>query len=222
MLHAALFSRDFEAELARETEVELAATEALVSRDEVNELLAQARAEAYEAGLMAGRAQGIAETEDSIAKARNLALTALDARLAAMSEHLDEHQSALERDLEIFALSICEKALPELVEHYGKARMASEIAAILRRAQGSQWLEIRVSPKLRDEIERDLQAMAAFGSGTTSIRVMADPSCAPDCIRATWRNGRSDYSSSRLSQRILAELRREFMKPEQQGIAPDE
>lgn len=222
---SSLFARNFDEELEAE---ECAAAERdnaqpSPSPDEIAEMIEQAR----EAGRAAGHEQGRQE-------AALEAAAALDARVAAGVENLapqldsllsgmTEHRDQVEQDLSNLLFSICEKAIPLVVEKHSKYHLQAELSRIVRRAQGSRWLEVRCSNAEADSLRHLMEVMHPASGKAQEVRVIGDESFEPGTVKASWHNGRSAWSHERISRKILESLSGETEPHQpQQGIAKNE
>lgn len=199
------FMRDFDAEIEAEAAQQKHPDQAQ-TEDEILARIQAAADEAREAGFREGREEALAEAEATLAAARVAALEGLKPRLVKLEEELGAHSRAVEADLVSFFLTVCEKALPHVIEEHGPAMVEAELRRIARRAQGSRGLEVKVSPANHEHVRAiliDLLPEETAGA----LRVIAEPGLGDSEIRADWQGGRSDMSYERLCRSILQRLK---------------
>ncbi len=199
------FLRDFDAELELEAS-QLNREDHGPSEEEIAARIQAAADEAREAGFREGRAEALAEAEATLAAARVSALETLKPKLVELAEGLGAHRRAVEADLHSFLIALCEKAIPHLVKLHGPVVIESELRKVARRAQGSRWLEVRVSPANHQGVKQALKDLIP-ADAQNELRVIPDERLGDSEIRAGWQGGSSSMSYERLCKAIIEKLK---------------
>lgn len=202
-----LFARDFDAEIAGERS---RSADTSPSEAEIAAMVDAAREQGRDEGVRDGREQARLEFEGSVSAMRVAALDALAPRLDRLIKDQDAHRARVEAELASLLYAICENAVPHVLERHGGEYLRGEINRIVRRAQGSRWLEIRVSPEHRGDVEAILRGLLPDCSEQRDLRVLADRSLGTTEIAAGWQGGSSRWSHERLCRAILEELSRDL------------
>lgn len=200
--------RDFEADMEKERlqALQSRAPEAL-DPARLEDMMASVREEAWRRGHEEGLSEGQARASQDISASVASVLSGLSSRLGDLVRELDIHKARVEDDVANFFLSLLERAVPELLSGYGEDRIQAEVAAIARRAQGSRWLEIRVSPEVSESVRAALEAALPAGGGMEDVRVVPDGTMGPTDISASWQGGQSEHSHERLCRTLLETMR---------------
>ena len=203
-----LAGRDFDAEIERERAAARVARSAeAFPLSEVVGLLAQAREEGLAEGRRAGMDEGLALARKDVSASVAAVLSRLSSETGSLLESLEDHRLKVEDDVANFFLALLERAVPELLSGYHEDRIRSEAAAIARRAQGSRWLELRVSPEVSAQVRQALEDALPGGGGIGDIRVVPDAAMEQAEMSASWQGGRSEHSHTRLCDRLIETMR---------------
>lgn len=196
-----LFLRDFDAEAQMSAEQEQALQDSF-TREEFDEELARqikvVREEAYEAGFKDGKANAAA----SIQSRQTSALEALTPEITGLTAEHEAYCRALEGEMVTFMRDLCEKLFPDLAQEFLEDRVRHEIEGIARRAIGSPWLEIRI-PEGLGAISETLELPESAG---VDVKIIEDPDLSGACVKARWRNGRSEYDFDAICEKITSLL----------------
>lgn len=202
-----LFSRNFDDDLAMEAQQRIATeTERHFCQAEMDAMIDDAARKAREEGYAEGLTAGRDEISQGIGAERLAVLKALSGPISSLMQSERQRHSVIERDLTEFMTSLCETVAPDLIENLSEIRIHEEVSSIVNRAQGSRWIEVRVTPEHRDAIESDLIGLIQNPDGNQELRVVADPSLSRGDIQAFWSGGRSKYSLSALCKKIVSLL----------------
>ncbi|MFG6084193.1 FliH/SctL family protein [Paracoccus litorisediminis] len=208
MMVCALFSRDFDAEIEAEAQAQARHNSAppAQSEEEIEVRIVAARDEGYTAGHEAGRAEAAASAAASFDARLAAAVETLPPLLDNLLKGVEAHRAQVEEDLGNLLLSICEKAIPLTIEKHGRDHLLGELRRIVRRAQGSRWLEVRTHPEEAGNIRMLVQTLLDAAGMGRELRVIGDQELDPGEVRALWHNGRSSWSQERIGKMILATL----------------
>lgn len=209
-----LFLRNFDAE-TEAAEPALTAVPAepaaepprLYAQDELDRLLAEARATALAEGRAVGATQAKAEAEASQQARAAETLEAIRAQLSDLVAQDDVRRRDMERDLVDLLLDVGERAVPDLLDAYSADLALARIRAGYRMASGSPRLTIRVSPGTEAAIGAEIAVLDQGGSAGRLSEVIADPSMRDGDARLEWENGFLDYSLDRVCNELLDALR---------------
>ena len=203
-----VFDRNFDEELLREA---IVIGDGVAGAEERDALLRdaedRARQEGFEAGRQVGHAEGRAELEAQHFASRDAALRAIVKGCEALCKEAENHRRTLESDMIDFALTTCEKVLPELIRSQSSDRVVAEIRRYLSLAMGSPKLTISMSEAAFEEHGATLEQALVEQAATTAIKIAVDDELAVGDARMEWQNGTMQYSFERICGAVLNALR---------------
>ncbi|APX89199.1 hypothetical protein BV394_05280 [Brevirhabdus pacifica] len=203
-----LFARNFDHEREAEEAEARRLERARHTEEELQAAVALARAEGREEGRMQGMAEGQAAALQSLAARQTEALEALGPAISDLLSQAGAHRQALEAQSLDFALSLCERLIPELLRGHSRDRTAERVRRSLRLALGSSALRIHLAPTTLEALGPGIQAAAAARPDAPALHLLADPELDDGDMRAAWDNGQMEYSYERTCGQILDVLRR--------------
>lgn len=195
-----IFTRNFDTELE---DPSLAAPKG-PSPEEIEEI----RREAFEAGRAQGRAEGVQEAAETLEARREAALERIVPALLGFLGDRDAHDQAIEAQFFDFAISVCEKVFPELLENQAHHRALAQLRRGLRMALGSRKIRVIMAPVDRDLLKADLEALSRQNDGEPRLQISTDQRLGSGDVRIEWDHGGLDYSFAALCSEILEALRR--------------
>lgn len=173
---------------------------------EVSDLLEAARAEAYERGLEAGRAEAL--TESATIASQNLAsiATGIAASLGDMGAELAEHRAGTEQKVAELLTLIFEQVFPSFLSAHAGEIATANILRSMKFSQGSPTLSVSVSPDLHDAVGT-LLASADPGESGLQVTVNKNERLQSGAFELEWQNGRVDYDLERACHEVLKALK---------------
>lgn len=195
-----IFTRNFDTEAERPAQ----AAPKGPSAEEIEEI----RRAAFEAGVAQGRAEGLAEAQETLDARRQAALEQIVPSLLSFLGDRDAHDQAIEAQFFDFAISVCEKVFPELLEGQAHHRAMAQLRRGLRMALGSRQIRVIMSPVDRDLLKNDLEALSRQNESEPRLKISSDSRLGSGDIRIEWDHGGLDYSFAALCSEILEALRR--------------
>lgn len=209
-----LFLRDFDAENAAAAAAPQAnpaepAAEAprFYSQDDVDRMLADARAAALAEGRAAGAAAAQAEAEAAQQARIAESLVAIRSQLSDLLGQDAARRREMERDLIDLLRDVGERVVPELLQAYSPDLALARIRAGFRMASGSPRLAIRVSPATEAAIGAEIADLTGVSAAGHRSEIVADPALRDGEARLEWENGFLDYSLDRVCAELLDALR---------------
>src|SRR3546814_2275518 len=169
------------------------------------EEIAQARAEAFAAGLDAGRGEAMASIEREAAEALRVlsgqVASLVDARKASDTELIDQTAEV--------ALTMVRKMLPELLRRQG----LTEVEAVVRECLAGRLEEPRIVIRVCDallDVVRDRVADIGRSMGYEgAVVLLADPKLGPADVKVEWAGGGAGRLAGRpWAARAAAEIGR--------------
>ena len=208
MSETSIFARDFDRIIAEERENSRKQRhESEYPPERVSQMVREATEEGLREGYRKGLEDGREEVRADISASLSAALGNISPVIEKLSGELSRQQERVERDLSDFLLTLLEKVVPEAIHGYNDERIRNEVRAVARRAQGSRWIEIRVSPKISDLAQEALKSVLHEGAGIEDVRIIPDESLGITEVMGAWSGGRSAYSYERLCNRLMETLR---------------
>ncbi len=204
---AFLFTRNFDAEACEAVDRARHDDAALARAAE------EARAAGFAAGQAAGHASGRAEAEADIAARSAAALDAAAPALETLLSEIGSHQAALEEQLRLFALSVCEKTFPALLDRLSARYVSDEIDKLCARVVSDNRLVVTLSPATLAAVGDDLRARAGETHGR-HLDLRADPDLPDGAFRARWKDGFAANSLNTICASILHALRDLSARPD--------
>jgi len=217
-----VFERDFDQETALERQKEERALRALHTAEELDELVAAARAEAFADGCAQGHAAGVSETNATLLATQADALNALSQRLGTLISDADQHHRALEGQILDFALSASEQIFPELLRDRARERAAQQVLDVLHLALGSAKLRVHLSERTAPELAPMIEAAAQAKGISAQVELRPDPNLAEGDARVEWDNGFMEYSYTGVCDRILKAMRQSKSKLVETSLSESE
>lgn len=172
------------------------------------EEIEEIRRNAFEAGLAQGRAEGLAEAATTLEARREAALEQLVPALLSFLGDRDAHDQAIEAQFFDFAISVCEKVFPELLEGQAHHRALAQLRRGLRMALGSRQIRVIMAPVDRELLKADLEALSRQNDSQPRLQISSDPRLGSGDVRIEWDHGGLDYSFAALCSEILEALHR--------------
>lgn len=200
-MSAPLAKFTFDLDLGRRQERNSVVTETAMAT-----LLAEARREGYNQGMIEGERSATAQA------ARQLAASAEDLanRAAAIAAAVDEAKKHTVADSITLAVSVARKLAGGLIDRQPAAEIELLITECLSTIGSVSHLVIRCHPELADAV-RDLAAARMQTSGFAGrLVVMGDPEIVPGDARIEWADGGIVRDVNKLSAEIDARIAEYF------------
>ena len=195
-----IFTRNFDAELEERSPT--------VPKGPSAEEIEEIRRAAFEAGRAQGRAEGVQEAAETLEARREAALERIVPGLLSFLGERDAHDQAIEAQFFDFAISVCEKVFPELLESQAHHRALAQLRRGLRMALGSRKIRVFMAPVDRELLKADLEALSRQNDGEPRLQISTDQRLGSGDVRIEWDHGGLDYSFAALCSEILEALRR--------------
>ncbi len=177
------------------------------SPEQVETMLAQARAAAIADGKATGAAEASAAERATREARLTDALEAIGNQLAELSRQNDARRLEIEAELTGLILGIGERILPDVMANCAIDQVSARIRAGLRIAAGSAAIAIRMSPEIKDAVSDRLSELGTGHNGRLPVEVLGDPDMAEGAVRMEWRNGFMEYDLGRACDEVLETLR---------------
>ncbi len=177
------------------------------SPEQVETMLAQARAAAFADGKATGTAETSAAERASREARLTDALASISDQLAELSRQNDARRHEIETELAGLVLGIGERILPDVMENCAIDQVSARIRAGLRIAAGSAAIVIRMSPAIKGPVTERLPELGTGHNGRLPVQVLSDPAMADAAVRLEWRNGFMEYDLGRACDEVLETLR---------------
>ncbi len=198
-LHPFLFDRDFGGDVAPLPVTPVGAAESAPA-SELEQKLAEARAEGFAHGHRAGFAEAGASIEQYLAHA----IDAVRVELASLGAVLREREEALRRQSAALATIICRKFLPSRYHETAVDEITGLVAAVLPRVIEVPKVTVRVAENLVDPLAQRLNALARTVGYPGLIETIGDIGVAPGDCRIEWPRGGAVRDSATLWREIDA------------------
>ncbi|WP_372886157.1 hypothetical protein [Shimia sp.] len=180
----------------------------LFDEDEVNMMIADARAAAMAEGKALGSAEAVAELSAALeAQLLGVSENILE-ELTTLSERIDLHFVQIEKEMVELALGLAERLLPEILSAHGPDLLVARIREGMTKARGNAALRIHVSEAMLPVIEQAAERWRAQDFDHMDIVVSGDPEMADTATRLNWKNGYFEYNLERACDELRSVLRR--------------
>ena len=225
-MSAVLFVRNFDSEFeddAAQAQGAQADTGALMMTVTEAEMLAeQAKATAYEEGMIAGSARALAEERDSRQARTADALATLAQTFGELSARDKRLRSEVELEISELVVAIGERLLPDLFDAHGGDILIARIRSAVHLAIGTGQVGIRIPLELEEALTPHIETLIApHVSDMTQFAIHADPQIDDGTIRVDWRNGSLEYDPGLASEEALDTLRQAIseLKLQQESVS---
>jgi flagellar assembly protein FliH len=206
MIHP-VFDRDFDKELEQERARADHDARAIYTQEELDEAIARATEIGRDEGRIEGHAAGVDEARATLAAQQSAALAVLGPRMQALLDRSEQHRRALESQVLEFAISVCEKVLPEILRRRAHARAVGQIRRTLRIAFGSPFLRIYIAESALPALAPRIRQLAEAHELADRVDLQGDAALKDGDARVEWHNGFMEYSFGAVCDRILDALR---------------
>ncbi|WP_026987218.1 FliH/SctL family protein [Fodinicurvata fenggangensis] len=200
-----LFDNSFDAPAQPETP----AVEDVVEQEEVppppqhsEEELADARRDAYQAGLEAGREQALAEQAREEEQRLTETLEQLSRQLGALEPRIEQSLERARTDAVRSGILVIQKLFPRLVERHGDQEVRGLLEDSLTRLMEEPRVVIRVHDSQLDALRGQMEQIKDESGYEGKTVLLADQEVRPGDIRIEWADGGVERDSERAWQEI--------------------
>lgn len=166
------------------------------------EELAQARREAYQSGLEAGREQTEAELVQQQEASLEASLSELNRQLAALMPRIDASFERARNDAIRAGVQVVQKLFPHLVEQQGDREIRALLEDSLMRLMEEPRIVIRVHDSQLDTLRAQMETIKEGTGYEGKTVLLADQDIRPGDIRMEWADGGVERDSERAWQEI--------------------
>lgn len=184
-LHPFLFDHDFDAGDAATTGPATAGTADVVRASEIEQAVAEARAEGFADGRRSGLAEASAAVDHHVARA----LEEIANNLAALGTELQQQEEDTTRRSAALAVMICRKFLPSRYRETAADEITALLAALLPRVVGMPKLTVRVAENLAEPLVERLREVARAAGFSGPVETIGDGGVEPGDCRIEWLRG---------------------------------
>ena len=200
-----LFDRDFdrEVEIAKERkkfreENPLRYTEADMEQI-VNDNCQQAHAQGYQEGVEDGKK----EMEQSIIKASYHVLEELRPQVSEFLTSIESHRNKIENDAMLLISELVNKVIPDLSDYYYKDKLKELILEVVQLSLGSDWIEFRLHPEIKDFLEEDIIQLLSLSGYQGSFLIKDIEDMPINSAELSWENGKSEINFENVKNEIV-------------------
>jgi flagellar assembly protein FliH len=177
------------------------------SLDEVEGMLARARAAAFSEGRAAGIAEGRAQEQDSRETGVAYALDLIQSHLVELTRQDESRRREIEAEMIKLALGIGERIVPDLMATCAIDQLSARIRAGLRMATCNDEIVIWIAPSIKDSVAERIADFGTTGASRLRVKILSDPAMPDSAVRLEWRNGFMEYDLGRACEEVLDALR---------------
>jgi flagellar assembly protein FliH len=190
----------FETEFTPAGEVVGGPARKFVSREEVDRITAQARADGEAKARQAAEVKGFASVDRIVAH-----LTPVSSQLAQLAD-------TLRREAAELALTAAKKIAGDALDKAGAETAATAIAEALRMLKNDPVVTVTLAPESIPEVERRMEQLRRQGHGV-KINFIAEPTAQPGDWQVKWAEGSVGFSRDQVEATIDAIVQSRLLDP---------
>lgn len=171
--------------------------------EDVEQMLADARAEAFETGRMRGKSEATDARDHELAQA----VKAISESLENLSSDTARIRQETETDIAEFIVSVAENLVPDVVKGLSPEIIMERIRAGLRSASGNDAIRVLVPPSLLEVVAEKLPALEKLNDRGLELRLCADGDLTGCAVRVEWESGRMEYDLDRACSEVIAVMK---------------
>lgn len=168
--------------------------------EEVERMLAEARAEAFETGRIHGKTEAAEDREHVLAQS----VRSISESLETLSGDAARIRQEVEADIADFIVSVAERLVPGVVEGLSTEIVAERIRTGLRSASGNDAIRVLVPPPLLEAVAEKLPAFERLNDRGLELKLGADDGLSGCAVRVEWESGRMEYDLDRTCDEVIA------------------
>lgn len=164
----------------------------------------QARAEAFEEGRAAGRAEAESATERTAAEA----LQAVAGKLGEIEASREALEGILARHATQAAVAMVDRIVPGLVRKSGVEEVEALMRDCMERLIDEPRIVVRVAETVLDPLQERIARIKADTGYTGEVVLLSDPVMGPADCRVEWANGGAERDAEAVWKDIEANVSR--------------
>lgn len=195
-----LFDRNFDSESGP------VFTEKQNPNSELDDKLAKARQEGFDAGRRVGKLDAQTEFDATEAERLTQEREQIKAQLIELVQADANQAYEAERDIVEMFLGITDRLVPELLAQYGTDLAVARIRESVKKARTDPILSIHAHPDVVNALEEQATTWLEEQPLAAKVNIVGDPKMAAGAAQVSWKAGRLNYDIAAAAQAMREAL----------------